>query len=291
LLGLVLVAAAGCGLSTPSGPRPPGPPPPGTFPQFGHVVLVVEENHSYSEVIGSSAMPYLNSLASQYGLATQYFANTHPSIGSYFMLTTGQLVTNDDAFAGPVGVDNIVRDLFAAGKSWKSYAESIPSVGYTGGDSYPYAKRHNILSYFTDVTTSSTQVKNLVPFSQFAPDLANNQLPNFSFVVPNLLNDAHDAPLNFADLWLQQNMAPLISSPVFQKDGLLIVVFDEASTSDLVNGGGHVAIVVISPQAKQGFQATTLYQHQSTLRLILHGLQVPAYPAAASTAPEMGEFF
>jgi len=45
-------------------------------------------------------MPYLNSLASQYDLATQYFANTHPSIGDYFMLTTGQLVTNDDGFAG-----------------------------------------------------------------------------------------------------------------------------------------------------------------------------------------------
>jgi acid phosphatase len=240
-------------------------------------------------------MPYLNSLASQYGLATQYFANTHPSIGNYFMLTTGQLVTNDDSFAGPVSVDNIVRVLLAAGKTWKSYAESIPSVGYTGGDSYPYAKRHNILSYFTDVMTSSTQVKNLVPFSQFASDLANNQLPNFSFVVPNLLNDAHDLPLsialNVADQWLQQNMAPLISSPVFQRDGLLIIVFDEANTGDSVNGGGHVAIVAISPQAKQGFQSTNPYQHPSTLRLILHGLQVPDYPGAASASPEMGEFF
>jgi len=232
----------------------------------------MEENHSYSEVIGSSSMPYLNSLASQYG----------------------QIVTNDDAFTGPVGVDNIVRDLLAAGKTWKSYAESIPSAGYTGGDSYPYAKRHNILSYFTDVTTSSTQVKNLAPFSQFSSDLANNQLPDFSFIVPDLLHDAHDPPLSVAldvaDSWLQQNIAPLISSPVFQKDGLLIIVFDESDTSDLANGG-HVAVVVISPQAKQGFKSTTLYQHQSTLRLILHSLQVPAYRAAASTAPEMGEFF
>src|SRR5438034_1468057 len=54
-----------------------------------HVVVVVEENHSYSQVIGNSAMPYLNGLASQYGLATQYFADVHPSIGNYLMLTTG----------------------------------------------------------------------------------------------------------------------------------------------------------------------------------------------------------
>jgi phosphatidylinositol-3-phosphatase len=149
---LMLVAAVGCSLSSASSPRP-GPPPStsGSVPQFGHVVVVLEEKRSYSEVIGNSAMPNLNSLASQYGLATQYFANTHPSIGNYFMLTTGQLVTNDDAFAGTVGVDNVVRKLIAAGKTWKSYAESIPSTGYTGGDSYPYAKRHNPFSYFTDV--------------------------------------------------------------------------------------------------------------------------------------------
>jgi phosphatidylinositol-3-phosphatase len=298
LLGLALVATAGCGLSSASGPRPAGPPPPppGVFPLFGHVVLVMEENHSYSEVIGNTAnMPYLNSLATQYGLATQYFANTHPSIGNYFMLTTGKIITNDDAFPGTVSDDNIVRDLISAGKTWKSYAESIPSVGYLGGDSYPYAKRHNILSYFTDVTTSSTQAKNLVPFSQFSSDLANNQLPNFSFIVPNLLDDAHDPPLSVAldvaDFWLKQNIAPLISSPVFQNDGLLIIVFDEANTNDSTNGGGRVAMVVISPKAKAGFQSTTMYQHQSTLRLILHGLGVSTFPATASTAPEMGEFF
>ena len=94
-------------------------------------------------------------------------------------------------------------------------------------DSYPYVNCHNILSYFTDVTNGSTQLKNLVSFSQFTLDLANNLLPNSCFAAPNLLHDAHDAPLNFADLWLRQNMAPLIFSPLFQKDGLLINDFDE----------------------------------------------------------------
>ena len=289
---LMLVVAVGCSLSSSGGPRPgPQPFPSGTVPQFGHVVVVVEENHSYSEVIGNSAMPYLNSLASQYGVATQYFANTHPSIGNYFMLTTGQLVTNDDTFAGTVSVDNIVRELITAGKTWKSYAESIPSTGYPGGDSYPYARRHNPFAYFTDVVNSGIQVNNLVSLSQFNSDLANNQLPNFSYLVPNLLDDAHDGPLQLADAWLQQNIAPLISSPTFQTDGLLIIVFDEANTNDSANGGGHVAEFVISPKAKKGFQSTRLYQHQSTLRLILGGLGTSTFPAAASTAPEMGEFF
>lgn len=229
-------------------------------------------------------MPYLNSLATQYGLATQYFANTHPSIGNYFMLTTGQIVTNDDGFTGMVDVDNMVRELLAAGKSWKSYAESR-------NNPLLYAKWHDPLSYFADVVDSSTQMQNLTSLSQFSSDLTNNVLPNFSFVVPNLLNDGHSGPLQLADSWLQDNIAPLISNATFQKDGLLIVVFDEAATSDTMHGGGHVAAVIISSKAKQGFQSTTVYQHQSLLRLILEGLRVSTLPGASNTAADMREFF
>ncbi len=293
LVFLMVLALVGChGLSSSGGPRPgPTPTPTGTVPQFGHVVLLVEENHSYSEVIGNSAMPYLNTLATQYGLATQYFANTHPSIGNYFMLTTGQIVTNNDSFTGTVSVDNIVHELIASGKTWKSYAESIPSHGYTGGDQYPYAKRHNPFSYLTDVINSSTQVQNLVSRTQFDTDVSNNHLPNFSFVVPNLLDDGHDGPLQVADAWLQHYIDPLIKSSTFQQDGLLIIVFDESDTSDKAHGGGRVAALIISPKSRPGYRSTTLYQHESTLRLILHGLTVPVYPGAASTAPDMGEFF
>jgi len=112
-------------------------------PRAGHVFIVTEENHDYTDVIGGSSMPYLDSLAQQYGLATQYFANTHPSIGNYFVLGTGQIITNDDSYSTIVTVDNVVRRLLAAGKTWKSYAEDIPSVGYTGGDVGGYARKHN----------------------------------------------------------------------------------------------------------------------------------------------------
>jgi hypothetical protein len=93
------------------------------------------------------------------------------------------------------------------------------------------------------------------------------------------------------DLWLQDNIALLTSNATFQKDGLLIIVFDEAATSDTANGGGHVAAVIISAKVKQGFQSTILYQHQSVLRLILQGLRVSNLAGASSTDPEMEEFF
>src|SRR5258708_1471474 len=89
-------------------------------PQFGHVAIVVEENTNYASVVGSTSMPYLNGLINQYGLGTQYYANTHPSIGNYFMLTTGQILTNDDSqtpSSFPVSADNIPRELELAGKT------------------------------------------------------------------------------------------------------------------------------------------------------------------------------
>lgn len=270
--------------------------------QLGHVFLVVEENHSYSEVIGNPAMPYLNSLVPQGGLAKQYFANAHPSIPNYFMLTTGQPITTDDNFSGTVSDDNVVRELVAAGKTWKSYAESLPAVGYTGPDSPPYLKHHNPFAYFSDVLSSPAQASNLVPIGQLSADLTNNQVPNYSFIVPNARDDAHDCPdggsdctdsqkLNAADQWLKTNIGGVLNSSAFQTDGLLIIVFDESDLSDFNHGGGHVAMVLLSPKAKVGFQSTTFYQHESTLRTTLEALGIASLPAAAAGATDMGEFF
>src|SRR3954468_9211555 len=81
------------------------------IPASKHVVMVVEENHSYSSVIGSASMPYLNSLASKYTSLANYYADTHPSIGNYFMLSTGKIITNNDSYSGTVSYDNIVRRI------------------------------------------------------------------------------------------------------------------------------------------------------------------------------------
>jgi phosphatidylinositol-3-phosphatase len=263
-----------------------------TVPSSTHVFLLVEENHSYSSVIGSSSMPYLNSLASKYGLATQYYANTHPSIGNYFMATAGAVITNNDSFCGTITNDNVVRHLLNAGKTWKSYAESLPSIGYTGCGSGLYVKRHNPFAYFSDVANSSEK-NNLVPFTQFSKDRINGNLPNFSFIVPNLNDDAHNGTLTQADSWLKTNIAPLLASSMFKAggSGLLIIIFDESVDSDKAHGGGHVAAVVIGPKVKPGSRTATLYQHQNTLKTLMEGLGVKTYPGAAGSAqPFTGVF-
>jgi phosphatidylinositol-3-phosphatase len=269
------------------------------------VFLVIDENHSYSDVIGNTDMPYLNGLASANGLATQYYADAHPSLPNYFMLTvgTGTSITGSegDYYTGVVTQDNVVRALTAAGKTWKCYAESLPSVGYLGTDNGAYVQHHDPFVYFSDVQQSTTQAENIVPFTQLATDMANNSLPDYAFIVPNVNDDAHNCPagmstctdtqkLSTADQWLSTNIAPLLASSAFQ-NSLLIITFDESEDTDTAYGGGHVPAVLVGPSVKPGYQSTTVYQHESTLRLMMEGLGVSDLPGAAATAPDMSEFF
>lgn len=263
----------------------------------------MEENHSYSQVVGSPNMPYLNSLIQQYGLATNYDANSHYSLPNYFWITTGKYLTLNDGTTAVFNVDNVVRQMLSAGKTWKAYEESIPSEGYTGGTVEPYEKNHNPFSYLSDVVNSS-QANNMVPFTQFATDIANNDLPNFGWIGPNGTHNGHNAGLPTMDAWLKANLPQLLSSPAFQPggDGLLIITFDESVDSDCAplascpklpenGGGGHVATVLIGPNVKKGFQSSTFYQHPSVLRTALMALGINSAPGAAATAPLMTDFF
>lgn len=271
-------------------------------PRSNHVVLVVEENHSLSQVIGNPATPYFNSLASTYAQATQFYANTHPSIGNYFMLTSGNLITNNDSTTATVSADNIVRHLLSAGKTWKGYAENLPTTGYLGPDVFPYVRRHFPVSFFSDVVHSSVERLNLVPFSHFPSDLANGRLPDFSLVIPNVQDDAHNCPaglvtcsdaqiLHAADNWLKLHIAPLIANPAFKTDGILIIVFDEGTGGDNAHGGGHVTALIIGPRVRRGFKSTRFYQHQNVLRTILVALGARTFPGAAAGAAPMADVF
>ena len=266
-------------------------------PQSMHVVMVMEENQSYSTVVGNAGVwPDLNHLISEGALPTNYYADSHPSIGNYFMLTTGQLLTTDDNSTTVWNVDNIARRMLASGVSFRVYAEGI-SQGYLGGNTGLYLIRHNPFPMLSDVADSS-QVANecLWPFSQFAVDLANGTLPEFSFIVPDVDDDAHDGTPQQADSWLQTNViGPLSTYPAFEPngDGILIVGFDEADTSDTTYGGGHVSPVFWGPNVRVGYTQTsnTVYQHESMLRTVIEALSLPNPPGDAATAPSMAEFF
>ena len=273
----------------------------GAIPRAAHVFVLVQENHAYGRVIDNPLMPYTNSLARKYALATSYYANVHPSLPNYFMLTVGQTIAADDTYTGTVSTDNVVRALTAAGKTWKAYAESLPHPGYTGGSVYPYSRDHNPFAYFGDVLKDPTQAANIVPFGALATDQQNSTLPDYGFIIPNVKNNGHDCPPGMAacadadkvsqiDEWMRTNIAPLISSSAF-RNSVLIYTWDESVVADTANGGGHVATILIGDAVRKGYQSTQTYQHESTLRLTMQLLRVSDYPGAAATAPDMTEFF
>lgn len=296
---LILISCIGCGgtAASAAGPTPTNSTQPAAAPPQAtsvSVVLVVEENQAYEDVISSSAMPYLNSLAQQGALATQYYATAHPSISNYFQLTTGAMQTMDNNYPGPLTADNLARELIAAGKSWKIYADGLPSPGYLGTTVGSYIKHHNPFAYFSDVVNNSAEAANIVPFTQFSNDLAAGALPAFSMIVPSAIDDGHDCPstppcpnttyLTDIDQWLKTNIAPLLANSQFQRSGLLLITFDESNIADIRNGGGHVAFIADGPKARAGVQSSTLYRHENTLRTICDELGLSTCPGAGATA-------
>jgi phosphatidylinositol-3-phosphatase len=276
-------------------------------PRSNHVYIVAEENHSYEHLVGSIYMPYLNSLLAKNGTATQFYADEHGSLENYLIVTSGQYLTHNNDTLATFNVDNIERHLLTNGKTFKSYAQSLPSAGYTGLYSGAYMKRHAPLPYYTDMANSSLLMHH-VSTTEMAKDIANNTLPNFAFITPDGDHDMHNCPnglnacLQTADNWLKANLAPLLATAPFQPggDGVLIIWADEADLSTdnrcsatvLTGCGGHILVAMIGPQVKAGYKSTTNYHHESVLRTMLEALGTTAnFPSAANTAPDMREFF
>jgi hypothetical protein len=276
-------------------------------PRSRHVYIVAEENRSYEHIVGSSSMPYLNSLVAKGGLATQFYANQHGSLENYLILTSGQKLTDDNSTLAVFNVDNIERHLLLNGMTFKSYAQTLPYAGYTGLYYNAYMKRHAPLPYYTDMADSSL-ILHHVSTSVMAKDIANGTLPNFAFITPDADHDMHNCGSNLglclwtADQWLKYNIGPLLATAPFQPggDGILIIWSDEAdlSTDDrcsatiLTGCGGHIVVAMYGPQVKAGYKSVTTYHHPSVLRTMLESLGTTTnFPAAANTAPDMREFF
>jgi phosphatidylinositol-3-phosphatase len=276
-------------------------------PRSKHVYIVAEENRSYERVVGSAAMPYLNSLLARGAVATQFYSNEHGSLENYLILTSGQYLTHNNDTLAVFNVDNIERHLLTNGMTFKSYAQTLPFAGYTGLYSGAYMKRHAPLPYYTDMANSSL-IKNHVSTTELTKDIANGTLPNFAFITPDGNKDMHNCSANLnicfaaADNFLKNTIGPLLASAPFQPggDGVLIIWADEAdlgsdnrcSATVATGCGGHILVAMVGPQIKAGYKSTTNYHHQSVLRTVLEAMGTTAnFPSAANTAPDMREFF
>ena len=283
------------------------------LPTFGNVVIVVGENTSFSTSYNSSNMPYLTSLANTYGIAVNYYSDTHPSIGNYLNLATGNILTDDDSQTPqsfPVSLNNIALEVQNAGGTWKDYVENLPTnASCKGLNPGAYYVRHDPLEY---MTTLNKEQGHFVCFGNFATDLLRHQLPTLSWLVPNGCDDAHDCSIQTFDNWLKDEIGGiLLTSSYFRPGGtgLLIIVFDEnndsgspdcETTTEGLGCGGQVELVVVSPYSKRGYQShggdtrnyNSSYDEGDILRLMAEGLGLPTSNLGwATNGLPMADFF
>ena len=283
-VAVVAVVVAGAAAGTPAAPRTPrlAATGPAAVP---HVMLIVEENRSEEAVIGAPQAPYVNALASRYGMATASYAESHPSLPNYLELLSGTTwgVTDDGtgySFPGPTLADQLQQ----RGIRWRAYMESMPRPCYTGGGFNGYAKKHDPFMYFRSITGTATSCANVVPFTALHADLASGAPPAFLWVTPNLCDDGHDCSTETMDRWLATNLPPLLESSWFAQDGVVIITWDEGSGgSGCCRGahGGRVATLVVSSRLYQHASSATSIDHAGTLRTIEELYSLPFLGDAA----------
>jgi hypothetical protein len=275
-----------------------------TVPGYSHVVVIVLENHSYGEIIGSAAAPYINSLLGPGALATNYTAVAHPSVPNYLALTGGSTFgVSSDCTTCWINAPNLGDSLEAAGKTWKTYLESMPSPCYVG-DSYPYAQKHNPFVYYNDIRTNASRCSaHDVPYSQLATDLQSaSTTPNFAFITPNMCDDMHDCSVATGDSWLSQQVPRILGSPAFTTQrSLLALTWDE----DDFTSTNRVPLILLGTGVAGGTASSAPYNHYSLLHTIeaaLGAAPVSGNDAAAPTTstlfnpfyvapqPDMGQF-
>ena len=272
-------------------------------PVTKRVILIVFENQELETVQGNKHAPYINQLMNTYATADNFYADTHPSLGNYFMLTTGEIITNDLNYAETVTDNNLAREMGQAGVSWKAYLESMPKAGYLGDAAYPYVKSHNPFAYFSDIRMIPETAQLTVPLSQFETDLQANHLPAFVYIVPDQTHNMHDcldgtracdndAKLGFGDQWLQPLVQEILDSQAWKSTNTtMIITWDESWDTDNRNGGGHVPFIILGRDVKTSYHSQTFFQHESALNLMCALLNLPCDLKAGSTAPAMDEFF
>lgn len=242
--------------------------------RFKHVVWIVMENRSYSQVIGSPAAPYINRLAHECGLAANFSAESHPSLPNYVAMTSGstQGIGDDgDPSQHRLAVPSIFSQL---GDGWRALAESMPSnCDLNNGGSY--AVRHNPAVYYTNIRGRCAR--------QDTPLAARPSLSaRFTFITPNLCHDMHDCSTRAGDTWLAGFVPKILRSDTYRKGSTVVfITWDEGS------GDNHIATLVLSRYTRPGTLSSKPFNHYSLLRTTEALLGIHTKLGSAATAKDM----
>ncbi len=265
-LAAATLAVSGC---SPAGAAP-------QVPGYSHVVVVVEENHAASSVLGNKAAPFINSLAAGGALMTQSYAVAHPSQPNYLALFAGDTfgVNSDKCPLNLGDAPNLASGLLAAGHSFGGFSEGLPAEGSPVCTAGGYARKHAPWVNFTNVPASASK-----PMGAFTGD---GSLPTVSFVVPDLEDDMHDGTIAGADTWLASRIGGY-AQWAKANNSLLIVTWDE----DDDRADNHIATIFYGAAVRPGTYDAAI-NHYSVLSTIQEIYGLPKTGQAASTAPIAG---
>jgi acid phosphatase len=231
-------------------------------------VIIVLENKTYQQIVGSSNAPYIQSLIAAGTLYTNYQA-APGSLPDYLRMTSGLA-------SGVSGSDNIFHQLQGAGIGWGEYMESAPKACYTGSGTPPYDKTHNPAVHYNDITSNKTACANVVPYTAFDPSHPRA----FSYVVPNDANNMHDgsskaAQIKAGDNWLKANVPAMVAG-----GARVIVTWDEGKRSD-----EHIATIAVGAGVAKGAKDGTAYTHYGLLAGLEDAFGVPRLHNAQGATP------
>lgn len=248
----------------------------GGLPRPDHVMVVIEENRGYSQIMNMrNSNSYIHALARRGALFTQSYGITHPSQPNYLALFSGstQGITNNSCphmFNG----DNLATSLLAAGMSFASYSESLPAAGDLSCYSGAYQRKHNPVANWQ--STPLAAGLNL-RFSDLPADFA--ALPTVSFVIPDQTHDMHDGSFEAADDWLKAHIAPYVHWATTH-NSLLILTWDEDDGRE----GNRIVTILVGPMVNKG-SSNQRIDHYSVLRTLLDFYGLPAFAASREAAP------
>jgi acid phosphatase len=273
-------------------------------PQYDHVVVVIEENHSFDQLTDEFAndAPYFNQTLVPEGASfTRAYGEEHRSQGNYLWLFAGSNFESGFTNIVPIGPfekPNLATTLDNAGLSFAIYSEGLPELGSTVTDANGYARRHNPVVNFSNVSAEANR-----PWSDFPSDFS--LLPTVSFVVPDVFNDMHDGTdgdrIAVGDTWLREHLDSYYEWAKMH-NSLLIVTWDEDNgagehLTDPALGENHIATVFAGDRVVQG-EYNEPINHVNMLRTIeamydlpYSGSQTPvATLAGLSNEPILGVF-
>lgn len=252
----------------------------GTAPQtYRHVVVIMDENQSYGDIIGRSSAPYLNHLAAVCGLATNFRGVTHPSHPNYMAITGGIRTP-----AGYIDAPNIFRQVRRAGGSWRVYEEAMPT-NCDRKSAAPYKAGHNPGISYASIRSGCRHWD--VGWSAFKRNVAAHRLPTYAFITPDQCHNMHASctrgtnAIRAGDNWLRRVIPQIVHTPGYQRGRTVIfITWDEGSNGQSAEQRGenclalvhlndrscHVPTFVMSEYIAPGTQSGLLFSHYSVLQ-------------------------